>query len=130
LRPSPSVVFSPDSRLLAVGDLWRHTRAPPLNSWIPGWIRGLVYPAHDPAVRLWETETGKQSAAFFQCRRAFFSPDGKTLATLHENGVLKLWALPLRRPVVTSLALAFACWLPPILIFWCVVGLRRRRRGA
>jgi WD40 repeat protein len=128
--PSPSITFSPDSRLLAIADLWRHTRAPPLNSWIPGWIRDLVYPAHDRVVRLWETETGKQTAAFFQCRRAFYSPDGKTLATLHENGVLKLWALPLRRPLVISLALSVVSWPPPILVLHCVLGLSRRRRGA
>jgi WD40 repeat protein len=93
-------------------------------------MQRFVYHPGDSVVRLWDTETGKQTAAFFQCRRAFFSPDGKTLASLHENGVLKLWALPLQRPMVVSLALTVICWLPAILIFWCVRGLSRRGRGA
>jgi WD40 repeat protein len=126
----PSLSFSPDGRMLAVAGLYHSVPPSPITTRMPSWIIRFLYPAGGSVVRLWDTASGRQQAAFFQCRQAFFSPDGKMLVTLLENGVLKLWALPLHWPMVTSLALTVVCWLPPILILQCVLGLRRRRRGA
>jgi WD40 repeat protein len=130
MKEYPSLSFSPNGRLLVVSGLFRTGQTLPFTDWVPRWIRSFVYSADDSVVRLWETDTGKQHAAFSGCRQVFFSPDGKTLATLHENGVLKLWAIPLHRSLVMSLALTFISWLPPILILRWVLGLSRRRRRA
>jgi WD40 repeat protein len=126
----PSLIFSPDARLLAVTGLYHYPPSSPIISRMPSWISRFLYPAGGSVVRLWDTENGKQHAALFGCRQVFFSPDGKMLATLLESSVLKLWALPLRRPLATSLALTIVLWLPLMLIGWGVINLSRRGRAA
>jgi WD40 repeat protein len=123
----PSLFLSPDSRFIAVVHLYYDAPKPPLITWMPGWMRGFFPDELDNSVvRLWETETGKQHAAFFQCRYAYFSPDAKTLATVHSNGIIKLWTLPLSRPLVTDLALSGIVWLVLVLVWQCVIRMSRR----
>jgi hypothetical protein len=68
-------------------------------------------------VRLWDTRTGRQQAAFFECRQALFSPDGKTLATMHDNSIMKFWDVPLRKPLGTVLACTSISWLAAVLVW-------------
>jgi WD40 repeat protein len=127
MKEYPSLIFSPDASLLAVAGLYHYPPSSPIISRMPSWVSRFLYPAGGSVVRLWDTESGKQHAALFGCTQVFFSPDGKMLASLYENGVLKLWGLPLHRPLATSLALTFMFWLPLIVIWQCVRGLSRRR---
>ena len=127
----PSLIFSPDARLLAVSGLFHiYGQTLPLIDWMPSWIVGLIYPSlgDGSVVRLWETDTGKQHTAFSGCRQAFFSPDGKFLATLHTNGIVRLWALPLHKQPANSLAWATVIWLPLVLIWQCGIILRRKAK--
>jgi WD40 repeat protein len=128
VKEYPSLLFSPDTRLIAVAGLRTEPRLPTMN-WMPPWITRLIYasPKNELLVRLWETETGKQHAAFSDCSRVIFSPDGKLLATLH-NGVFKVWEVPLHRSLATSLAWAAVLWLPLTLVWRCTIRLSHRGR--
>jgi WD40 repeat protein len=120
----PSLTFSPDSRFLAVERLYHETPKPSLMGWMPRWVRRFFDDEVDNSVvRLWETDVAKQDAAFFRCRQVFFSPDSKTLATVHSDGIIKLWALPLRRPLAMSLTLSGLVWLVFILVWQCAIRL-------
>jgi hypothetical protein len=126
----PSLTFSPDSRFIAIWGLYHDAPRASLMDWMPRWVRRWLrgFPADDAdksVVRLWETDGAKQEAAFFQCRQVFFSPDSQTLATVHSDGVIKLWALPLSRPLKMSLALTGIVWLVFLLAWQCVIRLSR-----
>jgi WD40 repeat protein len=76
--------------------------------------------------RLWSTGSGRQLQSFPDCVALAFSPDGGTLATLQEDGTVRLWDMP-PQPLPGRII----CWA----VFGCIVAfvaghrLLRRRRG-
>lgn len=72
----PTLLFSPDNRIAIAG------------------IRGKL----GPVVRTWDVESGKPGPVVGEGDRAIgltlaVSPDGKTLATMNDDGVIRLWDL-------------------------------------
>lgn len=74
-RSYPSVTFSPDGRLLIVGDL--HHR--------DGRRHGYA--------RLFQVEPVRELAVLESCRQVMFSPDGRAFAVLTSTGELKVWQI-------------------------------------
>jgi hypothetical protein len=67
---------------------------------------------------------------FSKCTEAVFSPDGKTVATLHKDNTLRLWQMPLRKPAGLILGISANLWLL-VLLAGMVLGrmrLKRRKR--
>ena len=82
---------------------------------------------HDPecrVVRMWDVATANEVAVFENCRRAYFSPDGGVLATVHEDKTVKLRKLPLRKPFRRILGWTLPLWLIAVLITRLLVKLR------
>ena len=115
--------FSPDSRRVIVTEIGQRDVGP-VGFW--QWLRSFFI--HAPAqdwlwmARLWDVETGKQVAAFDGCTKALFSPDGQTLATLHEDGSVRLWDTSFPPPIWRILGTAVGLW---VLLF--VIGKAWRR---
>ncbi len=109
-----SMTFSPDGKLLAVGDtkseirLWQVKNAKQILSLKghEGWVwsvsfspdgQTLASSSQDCTAKLWDVRTG-------QCLRTFhggdlirsveFSPDGQTLASGHGDATVRLWDVP------------------------------------
>ena len=76
----------------------------------------------------------EEIATFADCRQALYSPDGKTLATLHEDGTVKVWDIPAaRKPILRICGVSLVLWLMVMvgvqlrrpLTCWWFVGKRR-----
>ena len=119
--------FSPDSRLVIVTGRGQRDVLP---SGFWQWLRSFFVraPAQDWLfmARLWDVETGKQVAAFEGCTRALFSPDGQTLATLHDDGSVRLWDPSFPPPIWRILGTAVGLW---VLLFVIGKAWRRGRVG-
>ena len=88
--PIGAVAFSPDGRLLASG---------------AGAIVGRQNMAFiDNAIRIWDTENGKQLATFDgetgQVTCVVFSPDGATVAAGNHFGTVRVWELASGREIL------------------------------
>jgi len=79
MKSYPTVTFSPDGRLAAVTELFMD------RGKTGGWFGKVA--------RLWDAETGRELLSFPNCEQVMFSPDGKTLATRHREGVVRLWVV-------------------------------------
>jgi hypothetical protein len=105
--------LSPNSQLLAVAGLCKQLRQP-LPKWLPkrlnDFLESSVCETH-----FWDTSTGQEHASILPGRIALFSPDGQTLLTL-EKGIIRLWALPLHRPLARDLGLSALLWLTLMLL--------------
>jgi WD40 repeat protein len=120
-------LFSSDSTMVVVTNLRRE-----LNNQFVQWLASFL-PIKSPnqwgpVARLWDVQTGAELAAFDGSTEAFFSPDSKTLATLQEDGTLRLWDIPGRTSIWRILSTAVALWLFFFVCFW--VGARLRRGAA
>jgi WD40 repeat protein/DNA-binding SARP family transcriptional activator len=78
-----SLRFSPDGRLLVLGDVRGRVWLYDTRTWTP---RGRRLVAHSGAVVT-----------------VNFSPDGRTLATTSDDGTTRLWDVPSGRPIGTAL---------------------------
>ena len=125
-----SITFSSDCKLAAVGRLTGKGRASPLQGLVP--IQYDPYPSDYPflmragALRLWDVESAQELAAFEDCKEAKFSPDNKTLATLHFDHTIHFWSLPIRKPLGRILMAAALIWLFPAAILCLGVILIRK----
>jgi WD40 repeat protein len=73
---------------------------------------GATSPAQNiECARLWDVETCTELACFDDCIQALYSPDGKTLATAHTDGKVRLWDVPPRKPVLAILGISLVLWL-------------------
>jgi hypothetical protein len=72
----------------------------------------------------------RELCAFEDCKEAVFSPDGASLATLHCDKTIKLWNLPVRKPLARILAVAAQIYLLGVSLFWLFTTmLRKLTRG-
>jgi WD40 repeat protein len=70
------------------------------------------------AIVLWDVDSGLEVAAFPDCSCYEFFPDGKSIATFRDDGLIQLWDLPPRRsflveiglPSVFVFLIALLCW--------------------
>jgi WD40 repeat protein len=85
----------------------------PLTAALSPYVPGIKSDGYVEMVRLWDVDGVKQ-IAHFEARRALLSPDGKSLATTHENGTIKVWDVPPRKPVFTTVAGSLVLWLSVI----------------
>jgi WD40 repeat protein len=122
-RPAGCVVFSPSSKALAVANgssivLWDISNRRALRSWSSGLLATSVAFSPDgetlagsfiskegDEIRVFDASTGEKRAVLEEHESTIgdlrFSPDGKTLATGHVNGAVKLWDLSSGRTVRT-----------------------------
>ncbi len=116
-----SVVFSPDSRLLAVGDIRRSSQGPFPMEWLPTPLETFLHPTDGIVVRLWDTHTSAERGTILHASTAYFLPDDQRLLTEDEAGwVVSLWSLPLQRPLGRDLGLTLFLWL--LITFFGWVG--------
>ena len=93
----------------------------PLKARISRWQpsrRG--WPSFDPVPRvdkLWDTESGQVLVTLRKCKETLFSPDSKSLATSYDDGTVRIWDVPPRKPLGTLFAASLGSWLG-ILFVW------------
>jgi WD40 repeat protein len=128
----PKCSFSPDGKTIAIRGLYFNGYLPLFHDWLPAQLNPFPRRLGAWGIRLWDVETAQELAAFDTGNEAQFSPDGKYLATLHENNEIHLWALPLRKPLWSVLQWAVLIWAVPAGFLWLIAKLRRRSaaRGA
>jgi WD40 repeat protein len=116
--PRTKGVFGPDSRTAVLTGLGYNANDGPLTDWLS---KVSIRPWRDHYVdvaRLWDVERRKELAAFEDCEEVLYSPDGQTLATVHSDGVIRLWDVPPRKPALAILGASVVVW------FAVLVGLR------
>jgi WD40 repeat protein len=126
-------MFSPDSKLLAVSLRWSEL-GKPLDKWLPPKFN--PFPERQPraSVRVWSVESGREMLHCQACADAWFSPDGKVLATVGEldrsgresSQHVELWHLPLGRSPWRILFAAVVIWLVAVLASWLAVKAFKR----
>jgi WD40 repeat protein len=120
--PDTQGVFGPDGNTVVITGLGRNRKVGPIIDWLSD--RGLPMPSDNylRVARLWDVERRKELACFPDCRQALYSPDGKTLATAHRDGTIRLWDVPPRKPILAILALSLVLW------FALLVGVQLGKR--
>lgn len=108
----PDIDFSPEGGYVLIVTKTMNDRTNQKSNWLTGWLNHfLATPSSGvPVASLWDTETVKKQMSFANCKKAIFSPDGKTLATLYKDKFVKLWELPLRKPLGLVCCLSFVFW--------------------
>ena len=124
----PSITFSPDSKLVAIGDLLRLPAPPFLNNWLPTKLNPFPYDYGGSVVRVWDVGTAKEVMAIEGASEATFSPAGTVLATLHYPQTVKLWHVPFRKARVRIFAWASPFWLVAFLVYWLIGRAWRRAK--
>ena len=81
-------------------------------------------------VRVWDTVSRREVAAFTNCSEAWFSPDGQVLATLRDGKTIDLWKVPFRSPLWRIFAWTVLVWLMVVPVAWPVgwMGVKTRRK--
>lgn len=108
--------FSPDSRMVAVTGIYPRTMDNPFFRWIRDYLPIKFAGQWQDVARLWDVETGAELGAFHGCADPYgsttvlFSPDSKTLATLQEDGTMRLWDVPPRARIWQILGSAIVLW--------------------
>jgi|GEM_PF-5827579 len=118
LKSYPRLEFSPDGKMLAVSGLWHQSQEPLAIQWIAKYILRMPSEEYGPIVRLWDVPTGNELASFKGSTEAKFSPDGRTLATAGSGGKIRLWDVPLRKPIGRVVTMALPFWGLSLLGLW------------
>jgi WD40 repeat protein len=79
-------------------------------------------------VQLWEVKSGSIIANFPDASLPVFSPDGKTLATINQEGLVQLWDIPPRKNYLRTIGLWTLVILPLVTAF-CLLSKRIRKRS-
>ena len=116
-------MFSPDSKTVVITGLGRNRNsfgrsqnAGPMTTWLSdlGIWKQPSY-GYDGVARLWDVERCKELACFEDCDQVLYSPDGKTLATAHRDGTVRLWDVPPRKPMLAILGTSLVLWFALLL---------------
>jgi WD40 repeat protein len=118
--------FSPDGQLVLVTGLEARANIPLLQAVVAGQWKKINSSESYAVGRLWDVDRAEEIMTFRDCNRAIFSPDGRTLATLHGDQRLHLWTVPAPRPYGPILALTTATW--GLILFACCRVRRRFQR--
>jgi WD40 repeat protein len=120
--PDTEGVFGPDGKTVVITGLGRNRKEHPI---IPLLSKLGVVDRFDNylhVARLWDVERRQELACFKDCQQALYSPDGKTLATAHRDGTIRLWDVPPRKPLLAIFALSLVLW------FALLLGVRLGKR--
>jgi hypothetical protein len=121
--------FAPDSKTVVLTRLVRNRQPNPVLAWISNQL-GATQPAQPvECARLWDVETCTELACFDDCIQALYSPDGKTLATAHADGKVRLWDVPPRKPLLAIAGTSLTMWLFVLVGVQLWVRLLRWGRG-
>lgn len=123
----PEVTFSPDNSVVAVEGLIARHRGSPVAGWLPPQIDFFLNQGLGAVTRIWDVSSGRELQALPDCSRLMFSPEGTHLASFHSGDqIIKLWSLPLRKPIGPVLGWSFLIWSPFALAMWFGTWLARR----
>src|SRR5207253_3002017 len=98
----PGFAFSADSKLIICTGLVTKPYERPIRDWFAGWV-GFSRPrdswlwSGDPIARLYDADTADELMAFENCSQAHFSPDGRLLTTVNDDGTVRIWHAPPRK---------------------------------
>jgi WD40 repeat protein len=121
-----SASFSFDSKMISVSGLYWPGHEPFLAKWLPPKWNPFPPTPGEAVIRVWDVESCREILTVDNCRRAWFSPDQKVLATLREDShFIELWKIPFRRSFRHALGWAMIVWLIPVTICWFGVIARR-----
>jgi WD40 repeat protein len=118
--------FTPDSTKVLVTRMDHYEKTNPVTDFLGEHIPGFKPKGLWWVSRLWDVETARQIATFTECGQADCSSDGKTLVTAHEDGTIKLWDIPPRKPILAILGLSLVLWFA--LLFGVPLSIRLVRR--
>jgi WD40 repeat protein len=76
-----------------------------------GLSAGSVGRIGNPPYRPHPSHQRPRAPSFDDCYQALYSPDGKTLATAHADGTVRLWDVPPRKPVLAIVGTSLVLWL-------------------
>jgi WD40 repeat protein len=102
--------FAPDGKTLVVVGYNPSRESNPISKFV-GQV--VAMPKNEKGcfvTHLWDAETCKELGCFDDCHQIQFSADGRMLATAHADGTLKLWDLPLSKPMHVVLGISSALW--------------------
>src|SRR5262249_10097547 len=100
----PHAEFAPDREMLGVTDLMCDLITARFVEWLGARLKSPSGSGAPFVVRLWGTEGQGELGGYERCLAAGFSRDGKLLATLYEDGTIRLWELPPRNPIAGIIA--------------------------
>lgn len=125
--PMPSPSFSPDSKMIVVTGLRRAGQQSFLGDWLPEKYNPFRARPDEAVIRVWDTESHRQVAAFSGCNDAWFSPDGKVFATLRgDSKAIDLWRVPFRASLWHIFGWAVIAWLIVVAGGWAGVKMHRK----
>jgi hypothetical protein len=119
--------FTPDSTKVLVTRMDHFEKANPVTDFLREHMPGFKPKEMRWVSRLWDVETARQIATFKYCRQADCASDGKTLVTAHEDGTIKLWDLPSRKPLLAILGQSLVFWFVLLLLIRLATRFVRRR---
>jgi WD40 repeat protein len=113
--------FSPDSRMVAVTGIYPRAIDNSFFRWIRNHLPVKLAGQWRRVARLWDVETGAEIGVFHGCDDigfllhrssvVLFSPNSKTLATLQDDGTVRMWDVPPRTRIWQILGSAIAFWM-------------------
>jgi WD40 repeat protein len=119
-----AISFAPDNSSLLATRVTSHVNCNVITRFLGSYVP-VFEPRDEEVVRLWDVETAKEIGTFVDCSQALYSPDGKTLATAHSDGTIKVWDIPPRKPLLRIAGLSVALWLLTIVglqVLQCLLG--------
>lgn len=116
--------FSPDSKMVLISLYFEHQ--PFLRDWLPEKYNPFRAGPRVPVVRVWDTDSRREVATFRDCRHAWFSSDGKVLATLRGGNAIDLWRVPFRASLWRILGWTVLAWLIVVAVGWAGGKMQRR----
>jgi WD40 repeat protein len=110
--PCTKAVFSPNGETVAITGLYNERKTDVFTSWLAQYVNGTSAGSeYVPVARLWDVQRCKELACFDNCNEVLYAPDGRTLATAHADGTVRLWDVPPRKPLLALLGTSLVLWL-------------------
>jgi len=127
-------VFAPDSKRIVVSGIKTWPSPSPIAELYNRWFAKTTGGSSVSLSRMWDLETCEELATFDDDNDAryspdtLYSPDSKTLATTHEDGTVRIWDVPPRKPVPAILGMSLVLWLSMLVaIRLCARGTKGRQ---